>query len=68
MIAAARADVAAVEQELLGAQPHLGGFRVDDEVMSTDLLPRRGGMHIDLNDARIGCDPDVAEAWSTGGA
>ena len=62
VVAAAGAGVAAVEHELLGAEPGLVRVLVEAGGDLHHLLPRAGRLDVDLDDAGIGGDLDDAEA------
>ena len=62
VVAAAGADMPAVELELLGAQPDGGGLLVDGAGDVDGVVPGRCRMHVDLDHAGVGRDLDDAEA------
>ena len=61
MVAAAGAGVAAVDHELVGAEPRLPRFLVDAARDVDAIAPGRGGMHVDLDDAGVGRHLDDVE-------
>jgi hypothetical protein len=67
VIAAAGAGVLAVDHELVGAEPGLPRLLIDAFGDRLAFLPAGRGMHIDLDHAGIGCDPDHVEARVIGG-
>ena len=62
VVAAAGAGVAAVDHELVGAEPRLARLLVDRRRGRHAILPVRGRMDVDLDDAGIGRDADDVEA------
>ena len=66
VVAAARAGVAPVEHELLGAQPREPRFLVERRHVVLELLPVGGGMDVDLDHAGIGRDGEAPEARIVG--
>ena len=62
VIATTGADMTAVEQELLGAEPRLVRLLVDARRDGDELLPARCGMDVDLDHAGIGRDLDDVQA------
>ena len=68
VIAAAGADMAAVQPEFLGSQTDLARFLVDGGGDGYGMVPRRCRMHVDLDDAGIGRDLDDIDARVGGGA
>ncbi len=62
MRAAARAGVASVGHELVGAQAARAGVGIDPGGDVDRLAPGGGGLHIDLDDAGIGGDLQDAQA------
>src|SRR5256886_6963535 len=67
VITAAGADVAAVEHELVGAEPAQPRFLVERMGDLAGLAPSGGGMDIYLDDARIRRDLDDVQAGIGGG-
>ena len=61
VVAAAGAGVAAVEHELLGAEPRLPRFLVQRLGGRDQLVPGRRRMDVDLDDAGIGRDVEHAQ-------
>ena len=62
VVAAAGADMAAVEHELLRGQPDLARLLVELRAALHDLIPTGGGMHVDLDHAWIRCDREMQQA------
>src|SRR5262249_5021437 len=62
VIAAAGADVAAVDHELVGAEPAKTRFLVERVREFGRLAPIRGGLNIDLDDAGVGRGLDYVQA------
>ena len=63
MIAATGAGMASVGHEFVGAEPDLTGVLVEAPAWSRRRPPARGGMNVDLDDARIRRDLDDVDAW-----
>ena len=66
VIAAAGADVAAVEHELVRRQPRQARFLVQRRRMFDELIPRGRRRHVDLDDARIGGDLELFDSRIVG--
>ena len=62
MIAAARAGVAAVDHEFVGAEPRLPRVLIEGLGGLDRLAPGRGGMDVDLDDAGVGRHLDDVDA------
>ena len=62
VVAAACSGVAAVEHELLGAQPRLSRFLVERRGVVHQLVPVRRRVQVDLDHSRVGSDRQVIEA------
>ena len=62
VVAAARAGVAPVEHELLGAEPREARLLVERLDMLLELVPVGGGMDVHLDHAGVGRDGEAAEA------
>ena len=61
VVAAAGADVAAVEHELLGRQADLARFFVKFLAVLHELVPACGGMDVDLDHAGVGGDGEMVQ-------
>ena len=61
VVAAARAGVTAVGEELVGSEPRQPRLLIKRRRCLDGLPPRRRGMDVDLDDARIGRDLDDVE-------
>ncbi len=61
VIAATRAGMAAVEHEFVGAEPREPRFLVERAGVVDGLAPSRGGVDVDLDDARVGRHLDDVE-------
>ena len=62
VVAAAGADMAAVDHELFRGQADLAGFLVQLLAALHDLRPARRGMHVDLDHAGIGRHREMQQA------
>jgi hypothetical protein len=62
VVAAAGAGVTAVEHELLGAQAREPGLFVEDLGVAHQLVPTVGGVHVDLDDARVRRHGELVDA------
>src|SRR3990172_10889305 len=63
MVAAAGADVAAVQQEFFGAETHGARFVAERENILGKLVPVRRWMDVDFDHPGIGRDVQYLEAW-----
>jgi hypothetical protein len=68
VVAAAGAEVPAVEPEFFRAEADAGGLLVDRRRDGDGLLPGGRRMHVDLDDAGVGCHLDASETGIVGGA
>jgi hypothetical protein len=66
VVAAASADVAAVEGKLLGAEADGVRLLIDRRGDVDAVAPRGGWMDVDLDDARVGRHLDYAKAGIVG--
>jgi hypothetical protein len=66
MVAAARAGMAAVEEETFGAEPGESGVFVEAFGLGDHLGPGCGGMEVGFDDAGVGCELEDVEAVVVG--
>src|SRR5260370_21824354 len=67
LVAAAGAGMAAVDHELLSAEPGRARFLVDDLGLADHLAQAPRGMDIDLDDAGTGSNAEMEQARSAAG-
>ena len=62
MVAAAGAGMATIEHKFLGREARLTGAVVERGAELYQFVPARRGMHIDFDDAGVGCDLEQRQA------